>query len=224
MAEKPIIFSSEGINAILEGRKSQTCRVIKPQPVLSNKGFWELGGAGWSEAITNLTPIPCHTLYNRMPYKPEDVLWVRETWAPMLDCTDGKVKKVFVYKASVEEYYQKSLMGTPIPGWHPPAHMPRVAARIFLRVLDGQIERVQAITEEDAKAEGVTLTDACEAGSEHFTPTFYNPDNSDPVADYVGAFQGLWDSINSKRGYGWNTNPFVWVYSFERLKDYENLQ
>lgn len=79
MSLKPILFDTEMVRALLEGRKTVTRRVVKPQPVLDGH-LWKLGGAAWSDSVLSVPVMLGHSLYNRAPYQPSDMLWVRETW------------------------------------------------------------------------------------------------------------------------------------------------
>lgn len=193
------------VRAILEDRKTVTRRVVKPQPVYEN-GFWKLGVARWSDGIRKITPVPCHTMYNCAPYLPGDILYVRETF-----CRQPSKEHPFVYKASVE---------TPAAWkgqWHPSIHMPREAARIFLRVKDVRVERLQDITPEQLRAEGVEL---------FVTPSeFKNMMNRfGAVCDFERKkkdFSALWNSTikpADRALYGWEANPYVWVIEFERCE------
>lgn len=179
---KPILFSTPMVQAILEGRNTQTRRVVKPQPI--KKGhFWTLDGAGWSSS--SVVPVYGHSLYTRMPYKPGDILWVRETW--YLETFYGAHS--YVYRASEPNYPVN--VGAGQHGWRPSIFMPKDAARIFLRVKEVRVEKVQDITEEDTINEGVNNKEK---------------------------FALLWDKLNKKRGYGWEANPWVWVIEFERIE------
>lgn len=179
---KPILFSTPMVQAILEGRKTQTRRVVKPQPI--KKGhFWTLDGAGWSSS--SVVPVYGHSLYTRMPYKPGDILWVRETW--YLETFYGAHS--YVYRASEPNYPVN--VGAGQHGWRPSIFMPQDVARIFLRVKEVRVEKVQDITEEDTINEGVNNKEK---------------------------FALLWDKLNKKRGYGWEANPWVWVIEFERIE------
>lgn len=142
---KPIIFSTPMIKAILEGQKTQTRRVMKPQPVLDN-GFWRWHGAGWSDSIKRIMPIPCHSMYNNAPYRPGDILWVKETWQYKNYGDYGDTPDDFMYRTDANETW--------VGPWRSPRYMPRKAARIFLKVKDVRAERLQDITEEDVRAEG----------------------------------------------------------------------
>lgn len=172
MSERPILFNGEMVRAILEGRKTQTRRVVKQLDLIQDTdppAFRDAYG-DW------------HPTVSRSPYgQPGDRLWVRETWS--LHDTDNPAYKAGASEGELE-YYR----------WHPSIHMPRKFSRITLEVTGVRVERVQEITPEDAKAEGI----------EHL----YAPRN---------AFANLWNSINAKRGYSWESNPWVWVVDFTRI-------
>ena len=206
---KPILFNTEMVRAILEGRKTVARRVVKPQPV-HESGFWKLGGAAWSDNLREITPFPCHALYNRAPYHPRDILYVRETWTVW----DGN----YEYKADVDDGYGPFCSNCTIDictgycnsvlKWHPSIHMPREAARIFLRVTDVRVERLQEITNEQAQAEGVK-------------GWMVAADRDwDKNPNYILAFRYAWDSTIKKADralYGWEADPWVWVIEFERV-------
>jgi len=187
---KPIIFSTPMVKAILEGRKTQTRRVIKVDDDPEN---WKISIEGTSIVRTEPYDV-------KLPrYAAGDILWVRETWATV---SSGIIE----YKATYIEPYTGSTeidhIGKKIT-WRPSIYMPREAARIFLKVTNVRVERLQDITEEDAKAEG------CIDGKSKDVLKF------DLTARDV--FAKLWNSINAKRGYRWETNPWVWVIEFERI-------
>lgn len=183
MREHPILFSGPMVRAILEGRKTQTRRVCKVPSITP-------GNADTMRSIIASCP------YGQLG----DLLWVREThyrftglpingkpWDGMIVAPDGNP-----YNARCYDDYQ--LLG-PLNSAAacvkvPSIHMPRWASRLTLRIMDILIQRVQEITQEDAKAEG---------------------------AEYQYKFMKLWDSINAKRGYSWESNPWVWAISFERV-------
>ncbi len=180
---KPILFNTDMVRAILEVRKTVTRRVVKPQlegrPIPMTKdscwpGYFSIEG---TEKVV------------RLPYQPGDILWVRETWA----------KKPFgagyIYPTEVPGAGQK---------WRPSIHMPRDAARIFLRVTGVRIDRLQEITEEEATAEGCRKW-------------FEGSALEVPARSY---FCNLWDSTikpKDRPTYGWEANPWVWVIEFERI-------
>lgn len=191
--EKPILFSTEMVRAILKGQKTQTRRVIKPQPP---DGVGRIRGPELYEPAKvdrngELVPgEPVYGVYDdwgewgaKFPYgQPGDVLWVRETW-----CNAG----VFGYVYRATDSLPVSVKG----GWRPSIHMPREAARLFLLIKNVRVERLQDITEEDARAEGAI--------------------GIEPIS----VFMNLWNSINGKR-YPWESNPWVWVIEFERYDLY----
>ena len=200
---KPIPFNTEMVRAILEGRKTVTRRVVKPQPE-------ERHIPGESGCYTYRS-IPCGLdgLTNFAPYRPGDILYVRETFF--------EHRNHFYYKAD-GKHEGLSMLGI-IFKWRPSIHMPRKAARIFLRVTDVRVERLQEITEVDAEKEGLRYyDDICR--DENWHPTFYDPDSGgDPST--VAGFAKLWNSTIKPTDlalYGWEANPWVWVIEFERCE------
>lgn len=190
--ERPIIFSSEMVRALLDGRKTQTRRVIKTDADYNNLSFdgeslcehgVSMGGDGWT--FIHITDCP----YGQ----PGAHLWVRETWGYWGSFPDdGWV----IYRADGDKAQQR---------WRPSIHMPKKYARIWLEVIAVRAERVQDISEDDAEAEGVDWMTFAHMNSWEY---------DDPARE---AFHTLWDSINKKRGYGWASNPWVWVVEFKRL-------
>lgn len=190
MADRPILFSGPMVRAILAGTKTQTRRVIR-----NPERFEGIRNCGFC------CPIG----------QPGDTLWVRETWqemvanVPLADGSgatwDGKSMRV-VYRADGDHLASS---------WRSPTHMPRWASRLSLRVKSVRVERLQEISEADARAEGITCTSLHrwglnETGMEHNAPTH--------------AFRALWDSLNAKR-HPWASNPWVWVCEFERIEKEE---
>jgi hypothetical protein len=213
MKERPILFNSEMVRAILDGRKTMTRRVIKfPERAYTPDLSWIAsvnpdGAGGW----VAWGPMPVSDEFSinaypdgggiKCPYgQPGDLLWVRETWAHKSEWTKP------AYKADwkTPDHAIKT-MGAK---WKPSIHMPRWASRITLRVLDVRVERVQEITEADAHHEGWFYQN-------HPLDKRYDPVTMDTARQW---FLGLWDSINAKRGYPWDSNPWVWVVSFEVVK------
>lgn len=208
---KPILFSTPMVQAILKGRKTMTRRVIKlpnwAKPIgLEYLGSGKLGAAG--KRTDQLSII-----FSK--YMPGTILWVRETWChdTFMTCVGGTTEAPwyenipidykFRYYADDPEYaYQHDQR------WKPSIHMPRKAARIFLRVTDVRVELLQSITEEDALKEG-------------FKPGYESIGNGkfedalEREWTAVDEFRELWQELNLKRGYGWDVNPWVWVYEFE---------
>ena len=197
---KPILFSTSMVQAILDGRKTMTRRVIKPQPTYELR---LIDGPSYKNEFHEILPnekadpVTFSTIGARyMPkYQPGDVLWVRETWAEPLNDFGN-----YVYKASCWDDIVSQVK------WRSPITMPREAARLFLKVTDVRVERVQDISTSDCEREGITSD--IERFNGHMIP------HHDWI---VGEFSKLWDSINAKRGYGWDSNPWVWVYSFKRI-------
>jgi len=192
--ERPILFSSEMVRAILDGRKTQTRRVIKPQP---NKA--------WSTPPIEVIDgrYVSHGCYSdfKCPYgQPGDRLWVRETWMPFTEA--GVLLHEAIYKATDKP---ESDEGAPLR-WRPSIFMPRWASRITLEIIDVRVERVQEISLNDCESEG---SEYCLNGKYDFSIV-----NEPP---YLANYHRLWDSINAKRGYGWDVNPFCWVVEFTRV-------
>lgn len=184
---KPILFNTGMVRAILDGRKLVTRRVVKPQPTF----FYKYGGKIQDPdnqdkiaflAMTEKNGEDHEEIY-AAPYGPGDILYVRETWAAW-SRTEGTAPAIH-YKAD----------GKVLPGvkWRPSIHMPREAARIFLRVTDVWVERLQNIDDSGVVAEGLE----------------------------VGApFDELWDRTlkpADRARYGWKANPWVWAIQFERI-------
>ncbi len=199
----PILFSTEMVKEIMDGRKTMTRRIIKQK--YNNTVIEIVRGNVWERQIV----APPEKLENgierhqvaaveiiKPTYQKGDILWVRETWT--------KVAGEYVYKASEPEWYTD--------GYRPSIHMPKEAARIFLRVTDVRAERVQDITVDDAIAEG-----AWGGGTPTIPMSLLWEEHPNASCNAAVSFAHLWDSLNAKRGYGWDTNPWVWVYTFERI-------
>lgn len=223
MKERPIIFDGESVQAILEGCKTQTRRVIKPQPntirwcPIQNSRRYD----GWEDEHGK--PYLC-------PYgKPGDRLWVRETWFadPPYDGTwdecgfsDGIIENFSVlperFKSPEFVLYKSTWKGVDLR-WRSTIHMPRWASRINLEVVNIRVERVQDISEQDAVAEGWLGGNGWPGGeAARFTVTRLKHSASGLQAQEW--FTRRWNLINAKRGYGWNTNPLVWVIEFKILE------
>ncbi|QXX84277.1 morphogenetic protein [Providencia sp. R33] len=215
MKERGIIFNSEMVRAILDGRKTQTRRIINPQPELTQKsGFkWKGGlfGAGSDDRETNR-----NFAHKKCPLgKVGDRLWVRETWqGPLVDEDHLDNYRADADKFQTSEFCEYAADGGYRPefcdldgnihyGWKPSSNMPRWASRITLEITDVRVERLQSISEEDAKAEGFDNSQSDAANSIGW---FEKP---------VRAFRRDWENINGTDG--WDSNPWVWVIEFKRV-------
>lgn len=206
MAIKPILFNTEMVRAILDGRKACTRRLVKPQP--DEKHTYPLGFVTDS---TEKKEVGCFGFgideyggsiqYAKPPYQPGDILYVRETWCDDRQFTHDSTPGRYFYKASESGNFK----------WKPSIHMPKEAARIFLKVTDVRVERLQEITSQGAWKEGARCS------------CLY------PVPDCAGnktAFIEIWNSTIKKSDlerYGWDANPYVWVISFERCEKPEGV-
>jgi hypothetical protein len=232
--ERPILFTGEMVRAILDGRKTQTRRVVKPQPERwidkyvpsASPEHWLPQGVYISDPAGALGRGPIEVRSNappvRCPYgQPGDRLWVREGFRYWWD--DDPPNGTGLYCVI---QYRDMTISKPAPGaiedsdeghrfaercdrhqqWRPSIHMPRWASRITLEITEVRAERVQQISEGDANAEGCGL--GCTVKSERFGRYM-------SAGQY--AFAELWDSINAKRGLGWEANPWVWVIGFRKL-------
>lgn len=195
MRELPILFSTDMVKAILDGRKTMTRRAVKPQPTyITTSGRWtwpipksKVHQGCCTDVCTASREWWEYLAPDQMLYNPGDILYVRETWA--------KVNGIYIYKADED--------ATPLK-WRPSIHMPKEAARIWLEVTDVRVERLQDITEEDAIKEGVRVGIG-----------------GIPYFSCQDAFPALWDSTIKNQDlplYGWDSNPWVWVYDFKRLE------
>jgi hypothetical protein len=212
--EKPILFSTEMVKAIFDGKKAQTRRVIGnpncyPYSTANFRGLQTTLGYPASEGFTWAGfGNENDPLYYRCPYSQiGGKLWVRETWMPFGFV--GNNRMFIHYKANYDQNGGERILEIPSSAkrpvattiWRPSIFMPRWASRITLEVTDIRVQRVQEISETDQLAEGIII----------------------PAEWYVNgnkmtAFGGLWDSINKKRGYGWDTNCWVWAISFKVIK------
>ena len=201
MKERPILFKGRLVRAILEGHKTQTRRVIKRQPFATPTQPEEVN------VEVGKTEVRIEVDVGRCPYgEPGDQLWVREAWRQKF-CTkhDGE-NSIPTNPCECGGAYAAD---SPDPKlsifkWKPSIHMPRWASRIQIAVVSVKVERVQEITVKDACAEGV------------FHGGYYA---TEPPMPYpIATFKRLWDTINRKRGFGWESNPYVWVVEFKRIR------
>lgn len=183
----PILFNMKMVRAILDCRKSCTRRIIKPQP----QGYFEV-----SEEPLYIYDTDGKQGKITPPYQPGDILYVRETFIQA-------AAHIFWYKADDKPWMSKDLL------WKPSIHMPKEAARIWLKVTDVRVERLQDITGLSVQKEGIEL-DPKECASKF-----------DFITELFLLFQELWDSTIKKSdldSYGWDANPYVWVIEFERCE------
>ncbi len=210
----PILFNTEMVRAILDGRKTCTRRVIKPQPQSrlcytyagSHKGCigkWTYPNKGAHEFLGEEYKLPENIKDEELskrwnpPYHTDDILYVRETWK--------KAPNGYYY---YEDWQRNDIAD--VTKWKPSIHMPKEAARIWLKVTDVRVERLQEITSEQICREGVEVE----------YPHVLNGEEK------RYAFSRLWDSTIKKSDldcYGWNASPWVWVIEFERCEKPEGV-
>jgi hypothetical protein len=203
MKEKPILFSGPMVNAILAGRKTQTRRIVKPQP-----------SAGVRETPFHRSGIEDgHGYQIKWPYELGMKLWVRESWG-LYDSSpsDGPDRATIFYRATDGDKHEMRYQL-----WRPSIFMPRWASRIQLEVTGVSIERLQAITPENAIAEGLSMTKATIGGKKRKVYGCPMWEDWQYRQSPVDAFQTLWDEINGKRAC-WEINPFVWAIEFKVLQ------
>lgn len=190
---KPILFNTEMVRAILDGRKTVTRRVVKPQ--LESRPTPMKKDSCWPGCFA----IQGTAKVIRPPYQPGDTLWVRETWAKSMAGT-------FMYQAD-----DKAIM---VERWRPSIHMPREAARLFLRVTGVRVERLKDIDGHGILKEGIDNGKSNPAMGTRW-------ENMQSMA-----FAELWNSTLKSADlplYGWAANPWVWVIEFERISKDEAL-
>lgn len=206
MSMKQILFNTEMVRAILDGRKSCTRRIVKHDvKAILNSPYHKEHPEVEDKQITSKLCMP--------PYQIGDILYVRETWYKGLER--------YMYRADysdTEKFYRD---GKEIEmKWHPSLHMPKDAARIFLRVTNVRVERLQEITEDEAVKEGIYQSNCKECNA---------PFGCDACPDEgyneIDGFADLWNSTIKKSDldrYGWDANPWVWVIEFERCEKLES--
>ncbi|EPO5624634.1 hypothetical protein ACUB6C_002864 [Klebsiella pneumoniae] len=245
MKERGMIFNSEMVRAILDGRKTQTRRIMKVQPESNQLGLLlitdstkhsDIGKYHWAES--NATGNHVRSKLFSSPFGAVgERIWVRETWATLgnedgcyVDWEDNLCKgdersAARIYRASCEQrpgdyglwsipddaYWKPHTKEHKFEGaWRPLIHMPRWASRILLEITDVRVERLNAISEEDARAEGIIDGGCLNCGE----PEPCGCANPEP--DATDAFAYLWQSIYGQDN--WNANPWVWVIEFKRVE------
>lgn len=216
MAIKPILFNTEMVRAILDGRKTCTRRAIKPQPDEKHKfplGFvtdsTEKKKAGCFGFDAN--EYGGSIQYVKPPYRyaPGDILYVRETWK--------KAPKGYYY---YEDWQRNDIAD--VTKWKPSIYMPKEAARIWLKVTDVRVERLQEITDNECIKEGIYPSNCRDCND-----IFGCDVCPDEGYDEVDKFVEVWNSTIKKSDlnrYGWDANPWVWVISFERCEKPEGVK
>lgn len=203
MKEIPILMSTPMVQAILQGRKTKTRRIIKPQPI------WKVEDDGnlYEGNHKGYVKVDGHPFWGHQfaaefaKWEKGDILWVRETWqAEAIPAAPEGDHDETVYRYKASEKTDNASR------WKPCIHMPKGVARIWLQVTDVRVERLQHISEEDAKAEGVELMDYFDIPKDGIMYQAHC---------YREAFESLWKVINGADS--WRANPWVWVISFEVL-------
>lgn len=223
MAIKPILFNTEMVRAILDGRKTCTRRVIKPQPQSGlcytyaggHKdciGKWTYPNRGahklWGEEYKLPENIKDEELSKRWnpPYHTDDILYVRETWS------EGYEDGTYIYRADDKLADLPTFKESSKLIYHPSIHMPKEAARIWLKITDVRVERLQEISAESALAEG----------ADKYIHTNGGLDENMTITSFIG----IWNSTIKKSDidrYGWDANPYVWIIEFERCEKPEGV-
>jgi len=209
MKEHPIIFTGEMVRAILAVRKTETRRVVRPQPPPCQTGpdamyafgkGWRFSGVVYDGDAVEVCPYGV----------PGDRLWVRETWGihkdiePVYDA-GGKVGKGFLaYRAGSGDDLMDGCPTTLIKRWRPSIHMPKWAARLWLEVVEVRVERVQSMSNYSWVADFCPTLGDQQRALESFVGEQFQKEHS----------KKLWDRLNAKRGFGWDANPWVWVIRF----------
>ncbi len=217
MAIKAILFNTEMVRAILEGRKSCARRIVKPQQLIGMLPDKCKNGAPEKflkekklmfKPYCDMTDIELINTAYKAPYQPGDILYVRETWK--------KAPNGYYY---YEDWQRNDIAD--VTKWKPSIRMPKEAARIWLKVTNVRVEHLQEITDEQAKREGIQY-DECPTGFTWKQETDMHNCYTTPI----GAMQALWNSTIKKSdldGYGWDANPWVWTIEFERCEKPEEI-
>ncbi|MBN3777399.1 hypothetical protein G3O06_07520 [Burkholderia sp. Ac-20345] len=228
MKELPILFAHPMVRAILEGRKTQTRRVVKPQPEVSPQG--NLMGEWLGRPLNGLLLPKLQDISIHCPYgTPGGRLWVRESyvafgrWETRYSAKKGRDEWHFVdmtvetgRKYRFDGAVPNAARGGATPAWwrRPSIFMPRAAARTLLEVTSVRVERLQDISHDDAVAEGLLILPASGRYVVSQGDQYLGGADHDPRVVYAD----LWDSLNTERGHGWSTNPWVWVVEFGRIQ------
>jgi len=213
MADKPILFSAPMVRALLAGTKTQTRRVIKPQPFIDDKGNFcvpdrKVGHWNYGQHMDGRPYV--RNFAKKLRIKVGARLWVRETWTAKMvhgwtiaDARSGWYQTQLVYRADGADS---------IDGWWPAIHMPREFSRITLTVTDVRVERLQEISEEDALAEGSTQATANAVLTADELAVYASTEILCPEARGRILYESVWNSINGSGS--WEANPWVAAYTF----------
>lgn len=206
--EIPILFSTPMVQAILEWRKGMTRRTRGLKLINDNIDDWEFvnlvvnaKGELHAHFWNNRQDIP---KFIKCPYgKPGDILWVRESFCHYTTDTGFEIPATYRFKTD------ENITGE--EKWKPSIHMPKEAARIWLQVEEVRLERLQDISEEDARNEGVEKLSSTVFGK----PLYMDYMGDEPTTNTRVSFETLWESINGAES--WDANPWVWVVKFKFL-------
>ena len=212
MAIKPILFNTEMVRAILDGRKTCTRRIIKAEKVdnvlnsPARKSNPDIPDAQFIKCLVD------------MKYEPGDILYVRETWG------EGYEEGTYIYRADDKLADLQTFKEASKIIYHPSIHMPKEAARIWLKVTDVRVERLKDMTNNDALKEGAEGVKCNHAGLGVFgcTDCMNTGSLEPPLLEFIG----IWNSTVKKSDldrYGWDASPWVWVIEFERCEKPESL-
>ncbi|MBC9913146.1 hypothetical protein [Chitinophaga varians] len=239
--ERPILFSGDMVRAILEGRKTHTRRIVKPQPIIDEESGYVYSGDHKHMFKKCFLHSPWQNGYALLcPYgQPGNILYVKETWIKghMIDENETRIgSDRYFYKAGpdIPDWHRPELEDDHpnflTPPWKSPRFMPKVAARIWLQVTDIRVELVQDISKGDVISEGFACVskDHAYCLKHAISPTWkYGLPESDGLpgaegwqwhdweVNPVDAYRKLWSKINGAES--WGTNPWVWVISFRVL-------
>jgi hypothetical protein len=242
--ERPILFSSEMVRAILDGNKTQTRRVVKmPKWIERLNGDFDRAFPDKAFGVTPCLQIPCvhpdgdtsvQRLRNPWGWPEPSRLWVRETWQPIRDRSPELQEKIKAWfdKNDTSNFMNEVDEWAPLPEgqvravyaadfgdwafdvdsdlkpWKPSIFMPRWASRITLEITNVRVERLNDISEEDAKAEGASI------GETHILASVFQTTSGRNA--YRRGFKELWEKINGKK-HPWSSSPFIWVIEFKQI-------
>lgn len=214
MSEKPILLSTPMVQAVMDDRKNKTRRLNGLHEINKDPDKWNFREFAINTVKHCLEAVfvdkEQHLKFIRLPWEDQDVLWVKETWK-VDSVNDHEQTMAIDFRAIQDGYngaevickfqpdrYKKFRKFYQKNGWQSGLFMPREAARLTPVVKNVRVERLQEMSDVDAWAEGI--------------------EDDIPFGTVEAKFKPLWDSLNSKRGFGWNTNPWVWVIDFERTE------